>query len=326
MPPSTRVRRVLAAAVVAVGPCSSMAAESTYPARPVRMVVPFAPGGGLDLLARTLAPRLLASTGQTWVVDNRSGAAGNLGAEIVARANPDGYTVLLALNTQLTANPALYKLAFDVDRDLLAVTMLGTTEHVVVVHPGVPAKSFREFLDHARQKPGALTYASAGVGSAIHMAAELLKQRTGIDMLHVAYKGGGPAAAAVLAGETQVLVGTGASVIQYVESGRLRALATTGLRRSKLFPELPTVADSGYPGFDTSQWYGVLLPARTPGAVVERVHSEMLKAIHLPAVQPALASQGVEPETNTPARFAARIRSETAVWAGVIKRAGIRAE
>jgi tripartite-type tricarboxylate transporter receptor subunit TctC len=304
----------------------AQAAEPAYPTRPIRMVVPFAPGGGSDILARTLAPKLSAATGQTWVVDNRSGAAGNLGAEIVARANPDGYTVLKALNTQLTANPSLYKLPFDVQKDLQPVTMLATADHVLVVHPSVQARTFKEFLALAKQKPGAFNYASSGAGSAIHMAAELLKYRTGIDLVHIPYKGGGPAALAVISGEAQVMTGTAASVLPFLTSGRLRGLATTGPRRSKVLPELPTVAESGYPGFDTSQWYGILVPAATPRSITERIRNEMLKVLQHPDMRAALVSQGVELETTTPEGMAARIKTETATNAAVIKAAGIRVE
>ena len=317
----------IASALILLSACVvTQAAEPPYPTRPIRMVVPFAPGGGSDILARTLAPKLSAATGQTWVVDNRSGAAGNLGAEIVARANPDGYTVLKALNTQLTANPSLYKLPFNVQKDLQPVTMLATADHVLVVHPSVQAKTFKEFLALAKQKPGALNYASAGSGSAIHMAAELLKYRTGIDLVHIAYKGGGPAALAVLSGEAQVMTATAASVLPFLTAGRLRALATTGPRRSKVLPDLPTVAESGYPGFDTSQWYGILVPAATPRSITERIRNEMLKALQQPDVRAALVSQGVELETTTPEELAARIKTETATNAAVIKAAGIRVE
>ena len=303
------------------------AAESSYPTRSIRLVVSFAPGGGLDLAARTIAPKLTAAMGQTWVVDNRSGAAGNLGAEIVARANPDGYTVMFALNTQLTANPTLYnKLPFSVDKDFQSISLIGTSEHVVLVHPSVPAKTFKEFLALAKQKPGQLNYASAGSGSAIHMASELLKLRAGIDMTHIAYKGGGPATAAVLAGESQVLVGTSPPALPHIGSGRLRALATTGPRRSKVLPDLPTVAELGYPGFDTSQWYGAFVPSGTPAEIVERIRTELHKALQQPDIQTAMASQGVDLDPGTPAALAARIKAETATWAAVIKAAGIRVE
>jgi tripartite-type tricarboxylate transporter receptor subunit TctC len=321
---------MIPAALMLMGLClpftASQAAESSYPTRSVRLVVPFAPGGGADLAARTIASKLTATTGQAWVVDNRSGAAGNIGADAVARANPDGYTVLFALNTQLTANPMLYKLPFDVERDLQPVTMIGTSEHVVLVHPSVPAKTFADFLALAKQKPGELNYASAGVGSAIHMAGELLKLRTNIDLTHIPYRGGGPAAAAVLSGETQVLVGTSASADQYVTSGRMRALATTGPRRSKVLPDLPTVADSGYPGFDTSQWYGVLVPSGTPMTLVEQIRDAVHKVLQQPDIKTAMASQGVDLEPGTAQELAARIKTETATWAAVIKAANIRVE
>src|SRR5688572_14122426 len=226
------------------------AAESAYPSRPIRVVVASAAGGGLDAVARIVSPKLTDSMGQTWVVDNRPGAGGNLGAEIVARANPDGYTALASTSTVLTVNQSLYRMPFSVEKDLQPITVLATGEQVVVVHPSVPAKTLQELVALAKQKPGALNYASAGVGTAIHLGAELLKMRAGIDMTQVPYKGGGPAAAAVLGNEVQVLVGTVASTIPFIQAGRLRALATTGAKRSKLTPDLPTVAESGYPGFE----------------------------------------------------------------------------
>ena len=304
----------------------AFAAEAQYPTRPVRLVVPFAVGGGVDLVARLIAPKLTESMGQTWVVDNRGGAAGNLGADIVARAQPDGYTVVAALNTQLTANPFLYKLSFDVQKDLQPVTMLVTAEHILIVHPSVPAKSLPEFLAYAKQKAGALNYGSAGVGSSIHLAAELLKWRTGIQMTHVAFKGAGPTITAMLAGEVQVLAGTVASAIQFIKAGRLRALATLSAKRSKVLPELPTVAESGYPGFEADAWYALLVPAGTPQTIVQRIRNDTLKAMQQPDVQQGLARAGLDLATSTPAELAARIKSETATYAKLIKEAGIRAE
>ena len=309
-----------------VSAACAIAAEPPYPARPIRLVVPFAPGGGVDAVSRMLAPKLTEAMGQTWVVDNRAGAAGNLGADIVARAQPDGYTVLAALNTQLTANPSLYKLPFNVEKDLQPVTMLVTAEHILVVNPNVPAKTFHEFIAFAKQKPNALNYASAGVGSSIHLAAELLKKRTGIQMSHVAFKGAGPAVIALLSGEVQVLAGTVASTVQFIQAGRLRALATTSAKRSKVLPDLPTVAESGYPGFGADAWYALLVPAATPKSIVERIRNETLKAIQNPDVQKGLARAGLDPVTSTPAELAARIRSETATYVTLIKEAGIRAE
>lgn len=304
----------------------AQAADPPYPNRPIRVVVASAPGGGLDSVTRIVSPKLTDSMGQTWVVDNRSGAGGNVGAEIVARANPDGYTLLASTSTVLTVNPTLYRMPFSVEKDLQPITVLATGEQVVVVHPSVPAKTLQELISLANQKPGALNYASAGLGTAIHLGAELLKLRAGIDMTQVPYKGGGPAAAAVLAGEVQVLVGTIASTISFIQAGRLRALATTGTRRSRLIPELPTVAETGYPGFDAGLWFGLLAPNATPKSIVERIHREVLKALQHSDVRRAMARQGLEPESSTPAELSARIRKETATWAALIKKTGIRVD
>ncbi len=302
------------------------AAEVAYPQRPVRVVVASAAGGGLDAVARIVTPKLTDSMGQTWVVDNRAGAGGNVGAEIVARANPDGYTVLASTNTVLTVNPSLYRMPFSVEKDLQPITVLATGEQVVVVHPGVPVKTLQDLVALAKQKPGALNYASAGLGTAIHLGAELLKLRAGIEMTQVPYKGGGPAAAAVLGGEVQVLVGTIASTIPFIQAGRLRALATTGAKRSRVAPDLPTVAESGYPGFEAGLWFGLLVPAGTPAPIVARIQRETLKALDNPEVQTALGRQGMEPAPGTAADLAARIKRETATWAALIKKIGLRAD
>ncbi len=323
---TTLALRLLAPVLLAACATPAQAAEAVYPTRPVRLLVPFAPGGGADALARILTPRLSESMGQTWVVDNRGGAAGNLAAETVANANPDGYTAFMGFNTVLTVNPSLYKLPFSVEKDLQPVTLLATAQYILVVHSSVPATNFKEFIALARAKPGALNYASAGVGSPLHLAAELLKKRAGIDMVNVSYKGGGPAAAAVLAGETQALFGSVASSMPHVKTGRLRALATTGTRRAKVAPDVPTIAESGYPGFDVSSWYALLVPGPTPKAISERIRNEALKALQHPDVLAAMARQGLDPETSTAAELGQRMRSETAVWAGVIKDAGIKAQ
>ena len=300
-------------------------AETKYPTRPVRLVSPFPPGGGVDALARFIAPKLTDSMGQTWVVDNRTGAAGNIGTELVARAAPDGHTVLMALNTTMTANPSLYKLTFSVEKDLQPVALLSTSEHVVIVHPSVPAKTFEEFVAVAKQKPGAYSFGSSGVGGAIHLAAELLKKRAGINLLHVAYKGGGPAAAAVVSGESQVIIGSAASTIAFINAGRLRPLATTALKRSKLLTDLPTVAEF-YPGFEAIMWFGLFVPGPTPKNIVERIRVESLKAVHHPDVQTAMTRLGMDLETGSPAELAARMKNESAVWGSIIKEAGIRVE
>src|SRR3954471_4628856 len=304
----------------------SAAADDSYPSHPVRLLVPFAPGGGADALARIVTPRLHALLGQAWVVDNRGGAAGNIAAETVAKAAPDGYTALMGFNTVLTVNPSLYKLPYSVTKDLQPVTLLATAQYILVIHPSVAATTLKDFIALAKQKPGSLNYASAGVGSPLHLAAELFKKRAGINMVHLVYKGGGPAAAAVLAGEAQVLFASVASSIPQVKAGKLKALATTGPKRSKVAPDLPTIAESGFPGFDVSSWYALLVPAKTPAAIVSKIRGTAIKAVELPDVQEAMSRQGLEVETSTPQELAARMSAETALWAGVIKDAGIKAE
>ena len=262
---------VLCGAFLASGVSPSSGAEPAYPTRPVRLLVPFAAGGGADALARIVTPKLHDALGQPWVVDNRGGAAGSLAAETVVNAAPDGHTVFLGFGTVLTVNPSLYKLPFSMEKDLQPVTLLATAQYILVIHSSVPAATLKDFIAAARQKPKAFNYASAGVGSPLHLAAELFKKRAGVDMVHIAYKGGGPAAASVVAGETQVLFGSVASSMPQVKAGRLKALATTGSKRSKVAPELPTIAESGFPGFDVSSWYAFLVPARTPMPIAGRL-------------------------------------------------------
>jgi len=302
------------------------AAEPAYPTRPVRLLVGFPPGGSTDALARIITPKLGDAMGQNWVVDNRGGAGGNLAAETAAHASTDGHTVFLALSTQLTASPSLYKLPFSVDKDLQPITMLATHEHIVLVHPTLPVKTFKELVALAKQKPGALNYASSGVGGSLHLAAELLKRRAGFEMTHIAYKGAGPAIAGVLAGEAPVMVGAVPSTFAYVTSGRLRALATTGAKRHKVTAEFPTVAELGYPGFENIAWFGLFVPSGTPKSIVERIRAESLKALQHPDVQSTMARLGLDRETSTPDELAARIKAETAQLAVVIKEAGIRGE
>ena len=314
----------LTTAIAAAMP--AQAADPAYPTRPIRLLVPFAPGGGSDTTARILTPKLHEAMGQAWVVDNRGGAGGNLAAEIVARANPDGYTVFLGFNTVLTVNPTLYKLNFSMEKDLVPVTLLATAQYIMVLHQSVPANNLKEFIALAKQKPGAYNFSSGGMGTPLHLAAELFSKRAGIKMVHVAYKGGSPAAAALLGGEVQVLFGSIAASMPHVKSGRLKAFATTGVRRSKVAPDLPTMIELGFPGFDVGSWYAFLVPTHTPPVVVRRLRDEALKVISIPDVQQALSRQGLEPETSTPQELAARIKSETATWAQVIKEAGIKGE
>jgi len=323
-----RIRGTASVCTAALALClpaaPSPAAETSYPTRPIRWVVATAAGGGVDATARIIAPKLTDAMGQTWVVDNRPGAGGNVGAELVARANPDGYTVLASTSTVLTVNPSLYKMAFSVEKDLQPISVLALGEQVVVVHPSMPVKTLQDLVAMAKQKPGAIHYGSAGTGTAIHLGAELLKLRAGIDLTQVPYKGGGPAAAATVSGEVQMMVATIASTIPFIQAGRLRALATTGLKRSRLTPDLPTVAESGYPGFDAGLWFAMSVPSATSKSIVQRLHTETVKALQLPDVQTAMRRQGLGPDPTTPDEMAARIKRETATWAQVIKQSGIR--
>lgn len=302
------------------------ATSGDYPSRPIRLLVPFAPGGGADTLARIITPKLSEAMGQHWVVDNRTGAGGNIAAETTARAAPDGYTVFMGFSTVLTVNPSLYKLAFSMEKDLQPVTLLATAQYILVLHPSVQAGSVKELVALLKQKPRSLNCSSAGVGSPLHLACELFQSRAGVQMVHIPYKGGGPAAAAVLAGEAQVIFGSIASSLPHVKTGRLKAIATTGAQRSKVAPDVPTMAEAGMPGVEVTSWYSFMLPTGTPGRVAKRIGDEAAKAVQLPDVQQAMARQGLDAETSTPQALAARIRSETVTWAEVIKTAGIRAE
>lgn len=302
------------------------AAAQTYPTKPIRLVLPVTPGGGTDALARIIGPKLAEGLGQSVVVDNRPGAGGNISMETVTKAAPDGYTLWFGVGFRLVVNPMIYKLAFDPIRDFAPIMQLATAQFILVLHPSVPAKSVAELVALAKAKPGSLNYASSGAGSTLHLAAELFKSRARIDMVHVAYKGGAPAATAVLVGEAQVIFGSVTASLPHVKAGRLRALATTGVKRSKVAPELPTIAESGFPGFDVRSWYAFMAPAGTPAAVVNRIHDEAIKVLQLADVQRVMSRQGLEVETSTPQELAGRIKAESAMWARVIKEAGIRAE
>lgn len=297
-----------------------------YPNRPLRLVLPFAAGGGGDTVARVVTPKLYEALGQRWVIDNRDGAAGNIAAEIVARAEPDGYTIFMGLSSILTVNPLLYKPRFNVQKDFMPVSILTAGQYMLVLHPTLKAATVRDFIELAKAQPGSLNYASAGVGTPLNLAGELFKSRTGISMTHVPYKGGRPALAAVLAGEVKVMFGALPTVYPYVKTGQLKALAVTGPRRPSLAPEIPTVAESGFPGFSVTSWYGLLVPARTPAKIVNTLYNAVEKVMQLPDVKEQIARHGLEVSVEGTKAFAARIRQETILWTDVIKSAGIKLE
>jgi tripartite-type tricarboxylate transporter receptor subunit TctC len=305
---------------------AAAAQAQNYPARPVRLVVPAPPGGGTDILARTLAQKLAERLDQPFVVDNRAGGGGIIGSDVVAKAAADGYTLLMAFTSHVT-NPSLQaKLPYDTLNDFAPVSMVAVVPSVLVLHPTVPAKSVRELIALARARPGTLNYASAGSGSATHLSAVLFSTMAGVTMVHVPYKGGGPALADLLGGQVSLMFGNMASTLPHIQSGRLRALAVTSAKRTPAAPELPTMAEAGLPGYEATAWFALLAPARTPAAVVKRLNAEVVAILQLPDVRQRLAGQGADVTPSTPAELDRYIRSELAKWATVIKASGARAE
>jgi tripartite-type tricarboxylate transporter receptor subunit TctC len=295
------------------------AAAQTYPTRAVRVIVPFAPGGSLDVVGRVVFDKMSQLMGQQVVMDFRPGASGNIGTELAARATPDGYTLLL--NTlPLVVNPSLYrKLPFDVAKDLAPVSLIGSAPFVLVMHPSLPVKSVKELVALAKSQPGKLNYASAGIGTNLHVAAELFKNLSNTDIVHIGYKGGGPALVATLSGETSLSFLSIPAALPHMQSGRLRALATTGAKRTSSLPNLPTIAEGGVPGYEFSSWWGVLAPAGTPPAVVSTFNDYVAKATKTPEVSKRFADEGVETIASSPEQFGAHIKRELARWAKVVK-------
>ena len=301
-------------------------AADTYPSRPIRMIVAYPPGGGTDQVGRVLADQLTMTLGQNVVVDNRGGATGNIGTELAARAVPDGYTLLMGNVAPNAVNVSLFKkLGFDPVKDFAPVSLVAVTPNILVAHPSMPVKTIKELIAYAKAKPGTLNFPSAGVGSSSHLAGEMLKSLAGISMVHIPFKGGGPALVAVIAGEVQIMFATMPAAMPHVKSGKVKPVAVTTAKRSQAMPELPTIAESGVKGYEASTWYGLLAPARTPPAIVTRLHADTVKILAGPTRQ-RLEAQGFEPEGGTPAEFAAYIKTEIVKWAKVIKDAGIPAE
>ena len=302
------------------------AGAQSYPSRPMRIVIPNPPGGTLDITARILAPKMTEIAGQSVIIDNRPGADTNIGTEIVARAPADGYTMLLQ-TVPFVVNPTLFsKLPFDVVKDFAPVSLIVSVPFVLVVNNSVQAKSVKELIALARSQPGKLSYASAGNGSNLHVAAELFNNLTGTKMLHVQYKGGGPALVAVLGGEVNLCYLSIPAAAPHIKAGKLRALGATGAKRAAVLPELPTIAESGVPGYEFTTWVGALVPRATPAATVNALNGFIIRAVRSPDVTARFAEQGADIIASTPAQFAAHIKSELALWAKVVKEAGIKAE
>jgi tripartite-type tricarboxylate transporter receptor subunit TctC len=288
--------------------------------------VPFPPGGGNDIVGRIVAVKLAEGLGQQVVIDNRGGAGGTLGTDMTAKAPADGYT-LLVNNISLAVNHTLFKtLPYDTLRDLAPVALIGRQPNVVVVHPGVPAKSIRDLLELARAKPGAMNYGSGGVGTASHLATEMLKLMAKVDLVHVPYKGLGPALTDLIGGRVHVIISTMASALPHMKSGKLRPLAVTTAQRSSFFPEVPTMNEGGVTGYEFSTWYGLLVPARTPKAIVDRLNAEVRKALTSSLVAEQFLAQGLEPAASSPHEFGVYLQSEVAKWAKVVKASGATPE
>jgi len=311
-------------ATIAAGADASTA-KPAYPVKPVRIVVPYPAGGPVDITIRAIAPRLSESLKQPLIIDNRGGAGGTIGADLVAKAAADGYT-LLACSTGNTINASLAPhLPYDFVRDFEPVAMVVIITSILVVNPAVPAHSVRELIDLAKAKPGTLSYASTGNGTPTHLAAELFKHMAGVDIVHVPYKGGAPAAVDLLAGQVQLSFISAPAVMPHVKSGRLRALAVTNARRSQLLPQLPTIAESGLPGYESEGWHGLCAPARTPRPVIDLLYQETNAVARNADVATVLASGGAEPAIMAPDAFAKKVRNEVAKWSRVVKATNMKA-
>ena len=320
-------RRALAAIAYTAG-LGSMpwnAAAQSYPTRPVRVVVPFAPGGATDILARLISAELTIALGQAFAVDNVSGGGGNIGSNQVAKAAADGHTLLFGAAGNLTINPGLFaNMPYDPVSDLAPVSLMASTMNVLVAHPAVNARSVRELIALAKEQPDKLTYASAGNGSTIHLAAEMFKSMARVNVLGVPYRGSGPAMIDLLAGRTNIMFENMPSALPHIQSGALRAIGVTGKVRSDLLPTVPTIAEAGLPGFEATSWFGVLAPARTPAPVIDRLHRSITDAMKKPEIIEKVRKLGAEVSLNSPDEFRQLIRTDTEKWGIIIKAAGIK--
>jgi tripartite-type tricarboxylate transporter receptor subunit TctC len=321
-----KVTPLLCASVaLAVASFSGVAAAQTYPTKPVRLIVPFPPGGSNDIVGRLMAQELTEKLGKQVVVDNRGGAGGVLGTDIAANADPDGHTLLI-ISVAYAFNPALYKLRFDPEKAFVPVAMLGTGPNALTVTPKLPANSVKELIAMAKAQPGKLNYASAGVGSFQHLGSELFRIMAGINIVHVPFKGGGPAMADVIGGNTEICLGSLIQMIPHVDSKRLKLLGIGGTKRAKVYPNVPTIAEAGVPGYDSSNWWGILAPAKTPPAIVQRLRDETAKILASSDVQRKFEGQGAETVKMSPEEFGRFIKTEIVKWTKVVKDAGIKAE
>jgi tripartite-type tricarboxylate transporter receptor subunit TctC len=320
------VAGVVAAVLTLINPAVvDPAAAEDYPARPVHLLIPFPAGGSNDVVGRLVATYLGERLGRQLVVDNRSGAGGVIGTEAVAKSPPDGYMLLL-VSIAHAVNPWIYKLSYDPARDLTPVALLAEGANVLAVHPSVPAHSVRDLIALAKDKPGDLDYASAGIGTFQHLGGELFKLMAGVDMVHVPFRGGGPSMLSVVGGHTQVTFPSLAQTVPYIRSGALRALGTGGRTRSPVLPDVPTIAEAGVPGYEAVNWWGIMAPAGTPQAVVDRLNGEIAAVLKSTEVQKQLASEGATPVVMTPEAFGAFMARETEKWGGVVQQGGLKTQ
>ena len=304
----------------------ALAAAQAYPAKPIRLVVPYPAAGPVDITARTLGPKLGEALGQTVVVDNRGGAGGVVGSEIVAKSAPDGYTLLICTTANAINASLVNGLPYDMEKDFAPVSLLAIITSVVVVHPSLPIHSVRDLIAFAKAHPGQLSYASTGNGTPTHLAAELFKSMTGTDLVHVPYKGASLAVVDLISGQVQVSFISAPGVVPHLKAGRLRAIAVTNAKRSTLLPELPTVAESGLPGYESEGWHGLFVPALTPQPVIERLNREFVAALHVPEISAQLLSGGAEPVGSSAGELGVKLRAEIARWAKVVKAAHMKAD
>ncbi len=317
----------ITSALIALAALPNIAAAQAFPNKQIRIVVPFPPGGATDILARAVAQDLQKGFGQSALVENRPGAGGNLGADLVAKSPGDGYTLLMGTVGTHGINVALYsKMPYDAVKDFAPITLVALVPNVLVVHPSLPVKSVRDLIDLAKREPGKLNYASSGNGTSIHLSAELFKSMAGVSMLHIPYKGSSPALADLVGGQVGLMFDNLPSALPFIRAGKLRAVAVTSSKRAPVLPELPTIAEAGLPGYEASSWFGILAPASTPRDVVGKLHDAIVKGLATPETSERLASQGAEQVGNTPEQFAVFIREEIDKWGKVVKAAGAKVD
>ena len=302
------------------------AAAQDYPVKPVRVIIGFPPGAATDFVARLMAPKYTEAFKQQFIVDNRPGAGGVIGSDLAAKAAPDGYTLHLATIGSLVISPAIGKVPYDPLRDFAPISQAVALQNIFIVHPTLPARSLKELIALAKGRPGKLNYASPGVGSGGHLAGELFKSMAKVDMVHVPYKGGGPAITDLVAGHIEIYVAVISTAVPQVKAGKARALAVTGTRRAAALPDVPTVAETGLKGYEVTTWFGMVAPANTPRAILERLHKETVAILNLKDVRETLLDRGIDAAPSTPEQFAAHIRAETDKWTKVVRNAGIKAE